>query len=87
MFKTVKGLFEPTVMFFSLCNSPSRFQRMMDHIFMIEIDQCLVIIYMDDILIPTDTKEEADRITKIVLQNLRNNDLFLKPEKCQFAQT
>jgi hypothetical protein len=33
-FKTNKGLFEPTVMFFGICNSPATFQAMMDDIFM-----------------------------------------------------
>jgi Reverse transcriptase (RNA-dependent DNA polymerase) len=32
-FKMNKGLFEPTVMFFSLCNSPATFQAMMNNIF------------------------------------------------------
>ena len=32
-FKTNKGLFEPTVMFFSMCNSPATFQAMMDDTF------------------------------------------------------
>ena len=47
-FKTNKGLFEPTVMFFGMCNSPATFQAMMDNIFMAEIDEQLVIVYMDD---------------------------------------
>ena len=37
-FKTNKGLFEPTVMFFGMCNSPATFQAMMDDIFMTMID-------------------------------------------------
>jgi len=32
-FKTNRGLFEPLVMFFGLCNSPGTFQMFMDHIF------------------------------------------------------
>jgi hypothetical protein len=32
-FITNRGLFEPTVMFFGLCNSPAAFQRMMDCLF------------------------------------------------------
>ena len=38
-FKTSKGLFEPTVMFFGLTNSPATFQTMMDDIFHEEIAQ------------------------------------------------
>ena len=36
-FKTSRGLFEPMVMFFGLCNSPATFQQMMDEIFRDEI--------------------------------------------------
>jgi hypothetical protein len=86
-FKTNRGLFEPTVMFFGLCNSPATFQAMMDDIFGDMINDCIIIVYMDDIFlfakdIPTLTKN-----TKEVLRRLRDNDLFLKPTKCEFNQT
>ena len=83
-FKTNKGLFEPTVMFFGMCNSPTTFQAMMDDIFTGMIDGKLVIIYMDNILIFAETKEELERITKMVLAKLREHDLFLKAKKCEF---
>ena len=74
-------------MFFGMCNSPATFQAMMDNIFMAEIDGHLVIVYMDDILIFADTKEELERITRIVLEKLRKYDLFLKAKKCEFCKT
>jgi hypothetical protein len=40
-FKTNKGLFKPTVMFFGMCNSPATFQSMMDDIFGDLIDTCI----------------------------------------------
>ena len=86
-FKTNKGLFEPTVMFFGMCNSPATFQAMMDNIFMAEIDGQLVIVYMDNILIFASTKEELERITQIVLEKLRKHNLFLKAKKCKFCKT
>jgi Reverse transcriptase (RNA-dependent DNA polymerase) len=86
-FKTNKGLFKPTVMFFGMCNSLATFQAMMDDIFMMMIDNQLVIVYMDDILIFADTKEELERITKLVLEKLREHNLFLKAKKCEFCQT
>jgi Reverse transcriptase (RNA-dependent DNA polymerase) len=49
-FKTNRGLYEPTVMFFGKCNSPATFQAMMDKIFKEEIEENLIIVYMDDIL-------------------------------------
>jgi Reverse transcriptase (RNA-dependent DNA polymerase) len=86
-FQTNKGLFKPTVMFFGMCNSPATFQAMMDDIFMTMINNRLVIVYMDDILIFADTKEELKRITKLVLEKLREHDLFLKAKKCECCQT
>ena len=50
-FKTNKGLFKPTVMFFGMCNSLATFQSMMDNIFITMIKGKLVIVYMDNILI------------------------------------
>ena len=50
-FRTNKGLFEPTIMFFGLCNSPSTFQRMMNKILRDLINKGHVVDYLDDILI------------------------------------
>ena len=86
-FKTNKGLFKPTVMFFGMCNSPATFQLVMDKIFVTMIREKLVIIYMDDILIFAKTKEELKQITKLVLEKVRENDLFLKAKKCKFEKT
>ena len=72
-------LFEPTVMFFGMCNSPAMFQSMMDNIFITMIEGKLVIVYMDDILIFAGTKEELTQITRMVLEKLRENNLFLGP--------
>src|SRR5271169_2441711 len=86
-FKTNRGLFEPTVMFFGMCNSPATFQAMMDSIFADMIEGCVVIVYMDDILIFAKTQEDLERYTKMVLQRLREHDLYLKPKKCEFNKT
>ena len=86
-FKTKLGLFEPTVMFFGMCNSPATFQNMMDEIFKDEINEAWVIIYMDDILIFTkDIHGNIGNITltRRILRKLKDNDLYLKPEKCIF---
>jgi Reverse transcriptase (RNA-dependent DNA polymerase) len=84
-FKTNKGLFKPTVMFFGMCNSPATFQAIMDDIFMTMIDNRLVIVYMDDILIFANMKEELDN--QMVLEKLQEHDLFLQAKKCEFCQT
>lgn len=57
-FVTNRGLFEPMVMFFGLCNSPATFQAFMDDIFRHEIIGNIVIIYMDDILIFAETRDK-----------------------------
>ena len=89
-FKTKLGLFEPMVMFFRMCNSPATFQKMMDKIFRDEIHEGWVIIYMDNILIFTkDLHGNIGNITltRRILQKLKDNNLYLKPEKCLFWAT
>src|SRR6266850_3799603 len=81
------GWFKPLVMFFGLCNSPAMFQRMMNEYFRDMITKGWIVVYMDDILIMASTKKELEERTKAVLQHLQENDLFLKLEKCKFAQT
>ena len=83
-FKCERGLFEPTVMFFGLCNSPATFQAFMDDIFSDMLDEGWLVIYMDDILIfSKDAATHRERMRR-VLQRLQENDLYLKPEKCAF---
>ncbi len=83
-FRTNRGLFEPTVMFFGLTNSPATFQWMMNDIFKDLIASGAVTVYLDDILIMSKTKAEHRHITREVLKILRKNKLFLKAEKCEF---
>ena len=76
-----RGTFEPLAMFFDLGNFPATFQAIMNNIF---ADLACVIVYIDDILIFTKTEEKHDEIILEVLQRLKENDLFVKPEKCFF---
>ena len=50
-FITHKGLFEPTMMFFGLTNSPATFQQFMNNYFCDMITEGWLVIYMDDLLI------------------------------------
>src|SRR6202789_1534052 len=86
-FKTNRGLYEPTVMFFGMCNSPATFQAMMDHAFADMIEEGILIVYMEDILIFAEDEPTLQRHTKRVLERLRQHDLFLKPKKCAFGKT
>jgi hypothetical protein len=74
-------------MFFGLTNSPATFQTMMDDIFQEEVAQGWLRIYMDDAIIATEDDEQVHRkkVSRF-LTKLRDNDLFLKPEKCSFHQ-
>ena len=89
-FKTRYGLFEPTVMFFGLCNSPATFQTMMNQIYKEVITKhalkgTIIRIYMDDIAIATSTSlPDHIAAVKDVLTVAQNHDLYFKPEKCTF---
>jgi RNase H-like domain found in reverse transcriptase/Reverse transcriptase (RNA-dependent DNA polymerase) len=94
-FITNEGLFEPTVMFFRLTNSPATFQTMMNFIFANDITEKWLTVYMDDMAIhtqrqPDETEEQHIQrhreYVKWVLDKLLWHNLFLKPEKCSFEQ-
>ena len=60
---------------------------MIDGIFGDMINECIIIVYMDDIFIFAPDKITLTENTKKVLARLRDNDLFLKPTKCKFNKT
>jgi hypothetical protein len=80
-----RGLFEPIVMYFGLCNSPATFQTMMNEIFSDIAD--VMVIYIDDLMIytKTDDIQTHERVVKQVLKRLEEHDLFAKSEKCTFG--
>ena len=86
-FKTNKGLFKPMVMFFGMCNSPATFQLMMDSSFRDLINKGIITIYMDNLFLFAKDLVLLKKNTKLVLQRLLENDLYLKPRKCEFAKT
>jgi len=57
---------------------------MMNDIFRNLIAEGIVVVYLDDILIFTKTEEEHAQAVRRVLQVLKENKLFLRPEKCEF---
>ena len=84
-FITHKGLFEPTVMFFGLCNSPATFQRFMNESFRDMIAEGWLVVYMDDLLISSPDLETDTQRTTRVLQRMKELDLHLKIKKCKFG--
>src|SRR5712671_5468812 len=86
-FITNEGLYEPTVMFFGMTNSPAMFQAMMNAIFEDEIREGWLTVYMDDMLIATgDDPTLHTKYVHRILDKLEKHDLYLKPEKCVFTQ-
>jgi hypothetical protein len=73
-------------MMFGLCNAPSTFQAMMNEVLAEEIATGHVVVYIDDILVFTDNLDLHRHLVHQVLEKLRTNDLFVKPEKCKWEQ-
>jgi transposase InsO family protein len=82
-FRTRYGHFEYTVMPFGLTNAPATFQAFLNDVLRDSLDQ-FVVIYLDDILIYSDTLEEHYEHVRSVLKRLQDADLQVKLEKCQF---
>ena len=82
-FTTPEGLFEPTVMFFGLTNSPATFQAMMNELLRDLINKGKVAAFIDDVIIGTESEERYDKLVREVVKMLEENDLYVKLEKCQ----
>ena len=41
-----------------------------------------VAVFIDDVMVATETEERHNKIVEEVLRRLEENDLFVKPEKC-----
>ena len=79
-FTMLEGLFEPTVMFFGLKNSPATFQAMMNELLRDLINTGKVVVFIDDVIVGTET-EDHDELVAEVIKRLEENDLYVKPEK------
>jgi len=84
-FETNEGLYEWLVMPFGLSNTPSTFMRLMNEMLKEFIGR-FVIVYLDDILIFSKTKEEHFRHVRSVLEKLQQNKLLINLKKCTFLQ-
>ena len=85
-FRTRYGHFEFTVMPFELTNAPAAFMDLMHRVFQPYLDQ-FVVVFMDDILIYSQSKWEHEYHLRIVLQLLRDHQFYAKFSKCEFWLT
>ena len=83
-FMTPEGSFEPTVMFFGLTNSPATFQAMMNELLRDLINIGKVAVFIDDVIVGTEIEEGHDELVAEVVKRLKENDLYVKPEKCKW---
>jgi len=84
VFTTLEGSFEPTVMFFGLTNLPATFQAMINELLRDLINTGKVAAFIDDVIIETETEEGHNKIVAEVIRKLKENDLYVKPEKCKW---
>ena len=80
-FTTPERLFEPTMMFFGLTNSPATFQTMMNEILQNLINTGKVASFINNMIVETETEEEHDKMVEEVVKRLAENNLYVKPEK------
>ena len=85
-FRTRYGHFEFTVMPFGLTNAPTAFMDLMHRVFQPYLDQ-FAVVFVDDILIYSQSEWEHEYHLRIVLQLLRDHQQYAKFSKCEFWLT
>ena len=80
-FTMPEGSFEPTVMFFGLTNSPATFQAMMNKLLRDLINIGKVAVFINNVIVGTETEEGHDELVAEVIKRLEENDLYVKPKK------
>jgi hypothetical protein len=76
-------LYEFVVVSFGITNAPAYFMNLMNKVFMEELDR-FVVVFIDDILIYSETVEEHEEHLRIVLERLRQQTICAKFNKCKF---
>ncbi|MBW0554583.1 hypothetical protein O181_094298 [Austropuccinia psidii MF-1] len=80
------GIYEYTRMPFGIKNAPAHFQRMMDTIFQEEILEGWMVVYIDDIIIYSETWEDYVQYIDRVLSKCTSINLKIALKKCNFGQ-
>lgn len=84
-FRTTLGHWEFIVMPFGLTNAPASFQRLMNSVFQQEMN-VFVLVYLDDILIFSNSLEEHWEHLRVALQRLKEAKLYGRLHKCEFLK-
>ena len=82
-FRMRYGYYEFLVMPFGLTNAPAAFMDLMNRVFQPYVDQ-FVMVFIDDILVYSKDQEDHDTQLQVVLETLRNEQLYAKLSKCEF---
>ena len=82
-FRTRYGHYEFLVMSFGLTNAPTAFMDLINRVFCPYLDW-FVIFFIDDILVYSRSKLKHERHLGLVLQTLRQYQLYAKFSKCEF---
>ena len=85
-FRTRYGSFEYLVLPMGLCNAPGTFMQLMNSTFRDLLDKS-VLVFLDDILVFSRTKEEHIKHVREVLVRLRAQKLYAKRSKCEFFRS
>jgi hypothetical protein len=83
-FSTRYGLYEFIVMSFGLTNAPAYFMNLMNKVFMEYLER-FVVVFIDDILIYSKSDSDHEEHLRLVLQKLRDNQIYTKYSKCEFC--
>ena len=84
-FRTRYGHYEFVAMPFGLSNAPVVFMFMMNNVMHKYLDN-FVVVFIDDILIYSKSEEEHKEHLKMVMQELREHQLYAKFSKCDFLK-
>ena len=82
-FRTRYGHYEFLVMPLGLTNAPTAFMDLTNRVFRPYLDQ-FVVVFIDNILVYSRSGEEHERHLSIVLQTLKDKQLYAKLKKCEF---
>ncbi|CAD6995745.1 unnamed protein product [Ceratitis capitata] len=85
-FVTHRGQYEFNYAPFGISNSPAVFCRLISVIFKDLISEGTIVVYMDDIVIPSDNEDEGLAKLEKVLQIAGRHGVRIKWEKCQFLR-